>query len=236
MSNMTLEPCPFCGGAAELLTGLAPFVECSECAATGAQTESEHCAAQAWNRRAHLAQPAQAVDVERVLIALGHVRVPNARCLARKAETPPELRPPGPQNPPMWCCLPQGHDGQHRHNGGGMYPSIPFRDTDEIVMGNPLPDYCEKCNRVWPCDDAKAVTRALSCEKAGPVGDGWQAAFQEQRAVAMRAHTICYETMLAHPEVAELSDDGRLHDAIHDILRVDGPASPTPGKGVTDAG
>jgi hypothetical protein len=59
---------------------------------------------------------------------------------------------------------------------------------------------------------------------------GWRAAFHAQRAAAMRAHTICYETMQAHPEVAELGDDGRLHDAIHDILRIDGPASPTPDK------
>ena len=102
-----------------------------------------------------------AVDVERVLTALGHVRVPNTRCAARVAETPPELRPPGPQNPPMWCCLPEGHDGQHRHNGGGMYPSTPFRNTDEVVMGDPLPDYCEKCRRVWPCDDAKAIIGAI---------------------------------------------------------------------------
>ena len=35
---------------------------------------------------------------------------------------------------------------------------------------------------------------------------------------------------LARPDVAELGDDGRLHDAIHDILRVDGPASPAPDK------
>jgi len=102
-----------------------------------------------------------AVDVERVLTALGHVRVPNTRCLARVDETSKELAPPGPRNPPMWCCLQQGHDGQHRHNGGGMYPSIQFRDTDDVVMGDPLPDYCEKCNRIWPCDDAKALTRAI---------------------------------------------------------------------------
>lgn len=112
-------------------------------------------------RHAHPAQPAQSVDVERLLAALGHVRVPNTRCLARVAKTPPQLRPPGPHNPPIWCCLPAGHDGQHRHNGGGMYPSILFRATDEVVMGDPLPDYCEKCRHIWPCEDAKAITAAI---------------------------------------------------------------------------
>ena len=73
------------------------------------------------------------------------------------------------------------------------------------------------------------ITRAISGEKAGRAGE-WESAFHAQRPAAMRAHTICYETMLAHPEVAELGDDGRLHDAIHDILRVDGPASPAPDK------
>lgn len=110
---------------------------------------------------------AQTVDVERLLADLGHVRVPNTRCLARVAETPPQLRPPGPQDPPIWCCLPEGHGGQHRHNGGGMYPSIPFRDTDEIVMGAQLPDYCEKCRHIWPCDDAKAITSALQEKSNG---------------------------------------------------------------------
>lgn len=103
-------------------------------------------------------------DVEKVLAALGHVRVPNTRCLARVAEIPKELAPPGPHNPPIWCCLPEGHDGKHRHNSGGMYPSIAFRDTDEVVMGDPLPDYCEKCRRIWPCDEAAAVTAALAAQ------------------------------------------------------------------------
>jgi len=113
------------------------------------------------------ADSGRVVDVENVLTALGHVRVPNMRCLARIAETPPQLRPPGPQNPPMWCYLQAGHDGKHRHNGGGMYPSIPFRDTDEIVMGDPLRDYCEKCHRIWPCDDAVTVTAALAAQGQG---------------------------------------------------------------------
>ncbi len=129
-----------------------------------------------------LSKPAdsgRAGDVEKVLAALGHVRVPNTRCLARVAETPPQLRPPGPQNPPMWCYLQEGHDGNHRHNGGGMYPSIPFRDTDEIAMGDPLPDYCEKCHRIWPCDDAGAIEAALAAQ-----GQGQGEAMQSRLAAA----------------------------------------------------
>lgn len=104
------------------------------------------------------------VDVERLLAALGHVRVSNSRCHARVAETPPQLQPPGPHNPPMWCCLPVGHDWRHRHNGGGMYPSIPFRDTDSVVMGDSLPDRCGKCRAIWPCPDVQAITAALSAQ------------------------------------------------------------------------
>lgn len=38
---------------------------------------------------------------------------------------------------------------------------------------------------------------------------------------AVRAHQICNLLRIAHPEIGELSDDGCLHEAIHDILRVD---------------
>lgn len=37
---------------------------------------------------------------------------------------------------------------------------------------------------------------------------------------AMRAHQICNLLRIAHPEIGELGDDGCLHEAIHDILRV----------------
>jgi hypothetical protein len=127
---------------------------------------SRECGLQwsAWQGRAHLAQPAQAVDV-------GIIRE-VAASIDLRAET-----------------------------------------------------YLDPQAKAW----ANTLARALSGEKAGPAGE-WESAFHAQRAAAMRAHTICYETMLARPDVAELGDDGRLHDAIHDILRVDGPASPAPDK------
>lgn len=71
MSTMTLEPCPFCGAKdAEVYprdrSNLAWNVCCGNpgCVTRGDNdylTKSDAVAA--WNRRAHLAQPAQAVDV-----------------------------------------------------------------------------------------------------------------------------------------------------------------------------
>lgn len=38
---------------------------------------------------------------------------------------------------------------------------------------------------------------------------------------AIRAHQICNLMRVAYPQIGELHDDGCLHEAIHDILRVD---------------
>lgn len=69
--TMTLEPCPFCGGTYITRTliidgsGCVPerhHVMCCDCGAEiGAETEQ--IADAYWNRRTHLSQPAQAVDV-----------------------------------------------------------------------------------------------------------------------------------------------------------------------------
>lgn len=45
----------------------------------------------------------------------------------------------------------------------------------------------------------------------------------EMKARAQRAHAICNEMRIQYPDIVELGDDGPLHDAIHDILRVDTP-------------
>lgn len=58
--------------------------------------------------------------------------VSTRRCSAHVVH--PKPSPPGPGNPPLWCCLREGHGGPHRHDGGGMYPSIPFRENDEVSM------------------------------------------------------------------------------------------------------
>lgn len=47
----------------------------------------------------------------------------------------------------------------------------------------------------------------------------------ELKSRACRAHELCNQLRLKYPEIAELGDDGELHDAIHDILRVDTPTA-----------
>jgi len=44
---------------------------------------------------------------------------------------------------------------------------------------------------------------------------------QALRQRAIRAHQICNLARISYPEIGELADDGCLHEAIHDILRVD---------------
>ena len=46
---------------------------------------------------------------------------------------------------------------------------------------------------------------------------------------AIRAHQICNLMRIAYPQVGELDDDGCLHEAIHDILRVGHTPPSSPG-------
>lgn len=55
----------------------------------------------------------------------------------------------------------------------------------------------------------------------------------ELKSRACRAHDLCNQLRLKYPEIAELGDDGELHDAIHDILRVDTPSA-RQSEGVSD--
>lgn len=50
--------------------------------------------------------------------------------------------------------------------------------------------------------------------------DDIRAALMLMRQRAVRAHQICNLLRIAYPEIGELADDGCLHEAIHDILRV----------------
>lgn len=97
-------------------------------------------------------------EAEAILHRLGHVHQPDTHCRARVKPTPAHLRPPGPANPPMWCCLKEGHEGPHRFDHGGMHPSIPFRDTDEVEYRQPSCGDCAKCGEAWPCETARAIT------------------------------------------------------------------------------
>lgn len=111
----------------------------------------------------------QAAPVHEFLAALGHVPKVSDRCTASVKPTPPEDRLPGPQNPPIFCCLKAGHDGPHHCNNGGMtFPSFPFRSTDEVEFREPV-TCCAKCRTSWPCPDA----RAALAQAAPAQGDGW---------------------------------------------------------------
>lgn len=77
--------------------------------------------------------------------------------------------------------------------------------------------------------DSRSVDGCIYCEAAdmlevrgaGVAGLIDQVSEMKQR--ACRAHALCNALRIAHPEIAELGDDGVLHDAIHDILRVETP-------------
>lgn len=57
----------------------------------------------------------------------------------------------------------------------------------------------------------------------------------EMKQRACLAHALCNELRLAHPEIPELGDDGVLHEAIHDILRVDTPTAEPVAQGEPSA-
>ena len=48
-------------------------------------------------------------------------------------------------------------------------------------------------------------------------------AWAQVRKYAVRAHQICNLLRASNPDVAELGDDGCLHEAIHDLMRVQWP-------------
>lgn len=90
----------------------------------------------------------------------------DTRCTARVKDVPKDKRPPGPANPPMWCCLPAGHDGPHKCNFGGMTSPVPFRDSDEIEW-LPLKSPATSAPRVVTADDVERANRIYG-EKAFP--------------------------------------------------------------------
>ena len=102
------------------------------------------------------------VAAKQVLDALGHSPKVSGDCTARVVPLPPEKRPPGSGNPPIFCCLKAGHEGPHHCNHGGMtFPPFPFRASDEVEFREPI-TVCTKCGTRWPCPDAQKVTAALA--------------------------------------------------------------------------
>nr|WP_180167730.1 hypothetical protein [Stenotrophomonas sp. SbOxS2]NYU00955.1 hypothetical protein [Stenotrophomonas sp. SbOxS2] len=55
---------------------------------------------------------------------------------------------------------------------------------------------------------------------------GLEVEIRTLRQRAIRAHQICNLARVNYPELGELADDGCLHEAIHDILRVDHAGPP----------
>lgn len=104
-------------------------------------------------------------DKLKELILREHVHQPNTRCTAKVK--PPEYpmgRPPGPVNPPIYCCLQAGHEGPHRCDHGGMVPSFPFRASYEVIFREAGPGHCSKCRTGWPCATVKEVEEILAGE------------------------------------------------------------------------
>lgn len=103
-------------------------------------------------------------------------------------------------------------------------------DGECIIVG------CTKPQQTEPAPSAPSPGDALSLEgAAGRSGSRAPDAITPEREAmsrmkdaAIEAHRLCYEAMLANPEVVTLSDDGELHKAIHAIIGVDTPSYVAP--------
>jgi hypothetical protein len=62
----------------------------------------------------------------------------------------------------------------------------------------------------------------------GDLASEQYAAWMEVRKLAVRAHQICNLMRIAYPHIGELDDNGALHEAIHDLMRVDWPTGKLP--------
>ena len=53
MSEIKLNPCPFCGGTGEIINAIQSvfWVKCNDCGATSENASTEHEAIENWNRR-----------------------------------------------------------------------------------------------------------------------------------------------------------------------------------------
>lgn len=100
------------------------------------------------------------LDQLKSLILRGHTHKPNTRCTAKQVDVVlPIGRPPGPGNPPVFCCLPAGHEGPHKCNHGGM--SIPYVIRGEVEFRDPGSGSCVECRTGWPCATVKELEAIL---------------------------------------------------------------------------
>jgi hypothetical protein len=77
--------------------------------------------------------------------------------------------------------------------------------------------YCYMCG--------SDIDRAANPSAPTQTGAAGEAALGAMKERAQRAHALCNQLRIKNPNIPELSDDGELHDAIHDILRVDTPSA-----------
>jgi hypothetical protein len=87
----------------------------------------------------------------RAVILNEHRHKPDDGC--RAMTDPGGPKPPGPSSPPIGCALPAGHAGPHRTMYGGSVP-------EPVVLRDPGPGWCAKCNVRWPCDIARPALSA----------------------------------------------------------------------------
>lgn len=109
----------------------------------------------------------------------------------------------------------------------------------EYIDGECIIEGCTKSKQPDPAPSAPAaiksnnsissngcVDRSATQEAATITPE--REAMSRMKDAAIEAHRLCYEAMLANPEVVTLSDDGELHKAIHAIVGVETPSYMAP--------
>jgi hypothetical protein len=126
--------------------------------------------------------------------------------------------------------------------GEAILPADPVAQSEAVAWQqkrrpSDYPDEWRECSKevfdmISRTPDSPWVARELFDHPPAQAAQLW-----EMKHRACRAHALCNELRLANPEIPELGDDGALHEAIHDILRVDTPtAEPVEQQATTCAG
>ncbi len=126
------------------------------------------------------------------------------------------------------CCCGAWHDKPEAGQGVEALAEASDFLLDLIRFVRGEADKCDSSNdRHFFDDQVKSIKRVeselrrLASAQRAPADA--ITAMSAMKDAAMRAHRICYETMLRYPDVPELGDDGELHKAIHAIVGVDTP-------------
>lgn len=130
-------------------------------------------------------------EFSKELEELGHVKVPHGRCTARYKMAPQNVD--GPRGIPVWCDLPAGHEGPHRHVSG--HRSF-IMDRESLIEMVPLPEVCRECGTTWPCKEAEKLTKALAIGEAR----GLVLGMEEAAGIAENAAKESQCHAMLHPE------------------------------------